>query len=85
MASSRFRDLQAAALILRNRAPEEWELFLRQFSEMARRTTIEMVHADQSMILTAQGMARLSVTLFDALLKCEEVNQPQQPAPPPSP
>lgn len=84
MASSRYRELQQAALFLRNRAPEEWEVFLRAFSDMSRRTTLEVVHADQSIILTAQGMARLSINLFDALLKCEEVNNPppQPPAPP---
>lgn len=81
MASSRFRDLQIAALHVRNADPEAWEVFLYQFSEMARRTTNTLVHVDQSAILTTQGQAQLAVALFDALLKCEEAKS-QPPAPP---
>lgn len=78
--STRFRALQVAALRVRNADPEAWEAFLYEFSEMARRTTNSLVLVDQSAILTTQGQAQLAVTLFDALLKCEEANQP--PAPP---
>lgn len=80
--SSRFRDLQEAALFLRNAAPEQWEAFLFQFSEMARRCTNDLVRVDQSAILTTQGAARQSIALFDALLTCDQKKpEPQEPAP----
>lgn len=78
--SSRFFDLQVAALRVRNADPEAWELFLYQLSETARRTTNTLVSVDQSAILTTQGQAQMAVALFDALLKCEDA-KPKPPVP----
>lgn len=81
---TRFRELQKVAVFVRNAAPEQWEAFLEQFSYMAQRCTNGVLKADQNTILNTQGRAQQAVDLFDALLKCDEVNKPptQTPAPP---
>ena len=73
--SAKKTELQQAAFLLRNTAPEEFEHFLKHLSTRVDQITVAVTDADAASILTAQGRAQFARFLLRELKECEPTSR----------
>jgi len=69
------RELVHAAMELRSAAPDQWVLLVQALGNYAANLTSEMVRADPSLLLRAQGMAMACHEIFGVLRDAPTLNE----------
>ena len=69
--SSQYRDLQTAALYLRNVSPDGYENFLSKFNDLVLEAMKTMTEAPTDTVLVQQGRAQERRALLRALVECD--------------